>query len=32
MGRISQKQNRLDRRTESVRDPEGNVITLADLP
>jgi hypothetical protein len=32
MGRAAQKYNRLDRRTESVRDPDGNVITLGDLP
>jgi hypothetical protein len=32
MGRAAQKYNRLDRRTESVRDPDGNVITLDDLP
>jgi hypothetical protein len=32
MGRASRKHNRLDRRTDSVRDPDGNVVTLADLP
>jgi hypothetical protein len=32
MGRTSRKYGRLDRRIESVRDPDGNVITLADLP
>jgi hypothetical protein len=32
MGRTSRKLGRLDRRTESVRDSDGNIITLADLP
>jgi hypothetical protein len=32
MGRAARKYNRLDRQTESVRDPDGNVITLSDLP
>lgn len=32
MGRTSRKLSRLDRRTESVRDPDGNIITMADLP
>ena len=32
MGRAARKYSRLDRQSESVRDPDGNVITLADLP
>jgi Protein of unknown function (DUF1153) len=32
MGRAARKYNRLDRQTEPVRDPDGNVITLSDLP
>jgi hypothetical protein len=32
MARAARKYNRLDRQTESVRDPDGNVITLSDLP
>ena len=32
MGRTSRILRRLDKRTDSVRDPDGNVITLADLP
>jgi hypothetical protein len=32
MGRAAKKYNRLDRQAESVRDPDGNVVTLSDLP
>jgi hypothetical protein len=32
MARAAKKYNRLDRQTESVRDPAGNVVTLSDLP
>jgi hypothetical protein len=32
MGRAAKKYNRLDRQSDAVRDPDGNVITLADLP
>lgn len=32
MARTARKYNRLDRPSDSVRDMDGNVITLADLP